>query len=211
MFGIENFSLFIISGILLNLTPGVDTFYIIGRSVSQGRMAGIISVFGVITGVFIHTIAVAFGLSAILATSSIAFTIIKYLGAFYLIYLGIQAFRKKNEVQYVLGNTKYTEKKWKIYKQGVLSNTLNPKIALFFLSFLPQFVDPLQNYGVLPFILLGITFAITGLIWCLILAIFSSHASKSLRNNSKFNIILNKLSGGLFVLLGLKLLTLEKN
>ncbi|MBW2193178.1 MAG: LysE family translocator, partial [Deltaproteobacteria bacterium] len=142
MIGIQNFPLFLISCIMLNLTPGQDTIYIIGRSVAQGKKSGILSAMGIMSGVLIHTFFAAIGLSVILATSSLAFAIVKYAGAGYLIWIGIGFLRNRRPDE----KTEIMEKKqlgpWKIYRQGILTNLLNPKVALFFLSFLPQFVDP---------------------------------------------------------------------
>lgn len=205
MSGIENYSTFLITGILLNLTPGQDTMYIIGRSIAQGKKAGIASALGIGTGTIIHTIAAAFGLSAILMTSSSVYEIIKYTGAAYLFYLGMQMILKKNIPS---GIETYDEKITSItsvYKKGILTNVLNPKVAMFFLAFLPQFVDPSNNYGVLPFIILGLTFVITGTLWCIVVAIFSSAFSSRLRKNLFIKNFLDKLCGILFISLGIKL------
>lgn len=205
MFGIENYGLFLLSGVLLNITPGSDTLYILGRSISQGRKAGIMSVLGISSGILVHTLLVAMGLSVLLARSALAFNALKYLGAAYIIYLGGRAWFAKTEG--LAFQTNLTpDSPLKIYGQGVLNNVLNPKVALFFLAFLPQFVAKDNACGPLPFILLGLTFVTTGTLWCLSLAFFSSLATARLRGNQRIAALLNKLTGILFVALGLSLL-----
>ena len=131
--------MFVLSGILLNLTPGQDTVYIVGRSVSQGRRAGLLSVLGIVSGSVIHTVAAAFGLSAILATSAQAFVVVKLAGAAYLAYLGIKMLLERPTS--VEAAAEFTpERDWAVYRAGLLTNVSNPKVALFFLAFLPQFV-----------------------------------------------------------------------
>ncbi|TCL71587.1 threonine/homoserine/homoserine lactone efflux protein [Hydrogenispora ethanolica] len=204
MFGIVNYGLFVLSGVLLNITPGSDTLYILGRSISQGKKAGIMSVLGIGTGALVHTLLVAVGLSALLARSVLAFNLIKYLGAAYIMYLGVRAWFAKGDGLAL--KTLEPDSPLKIYGQGVLNNVLNPKVALFFLAFLPQFVTKDNPFGPLPFILLGLTFVTTGTLWCLLLAVFSSLATAKLRGNHQFATLLNKLTGVLFVGLGLNLL-----
>ncbi|WML34151.1 LysE family translocator [Clostridium sp. OS1-26] len=205
MFGIVNFSVFIITGIILNLTPGADTMYILGNSMSNGKKAGIMSALGISTGCIVHTILAALGLSVILAKSVIAFNIIKYLGAAYLVYLGIRSFMSKSSLLIHNGDNEKSSFK-NIYFQGIITNVLNPKVALFFLAFLPQFINPNNTYGALPFLLLGCTFIITGTIWCIILAIFSSYLTGKISKKIGLANSLNKISGIIFVGLGLNLL-----
>ena len=205
MLGTVNFTLFVISGILLNITPGSDTMYILSKSISLGRRAGIVSVLGIASGAVIHTILAAFGLSIILAKSAMAFNIVKYTGAIYLIYMGLKAIMTKqgqNNLDCSMEETSLV----KIYIQGLLTNLLNPKVALFFLTFLPQFVDPHTHYGALSFLFLGATFLTTGTSWCLLIAIFSSMATNTLRNNIKVSMALNKFAGIIYIFLGFKLL-----
>ena len=214
MFGIENYLGFVMAAILLNLTPGTDTMYIITRSVSQGNKAGLYSVLGIVTGILVHTVLAALGLSIILANSPLAFTLVKYIGAIYLCYLGVKMLTQKSDAVIAKGlptNDKAASAKrldyGKIYKQGVLTNTFNPKVALFFLAFFPQFIDPSYAHSTLSFLVLGLTFAVTGLVWCLCLALLASRFSKKLRENPAIETILNKISGAVFIGLGIKLLT----
>ncbi len=210
MFEIQNFSLFLISCILLNLTPGQDTIYIIGRSVAQGKKAGIVSAFGIMSGVLVHTMLAAFGLSAILATSSILFNIVKYIGAGYLIWIGIGFIRNKENHRQLSINGNTQQKLWNIFRQGMLTNILNPKVALFFLSFLPQFVRPDTDKIFGSFLALGITFFTTGSIWCIVLVCGSSWVSRKFFNGNRTGNLLKKISGSLFIGLGIKLAFSQK-
>ncbi|MFU1793329.1 LysE family translocator [Paenibacillus azoreducens] len=204
MIGITSFGLFLLSAFLMNITPGADTMYIVSRSVSQGRKAGIYSVLGISTGVLVHTFLAAIGLSVILTTSALLFTIVKITGAAYLIYLGARMLLQKSSHLELKATTSMSLKK--IYMQGLLTNVTNPKVALFFISFLPQFISRDNAYGPLPFIILGLSFVTTGTIWSLIVSFFSSYATEKLRNNSKIEFVLNKITGVIFIGLGIKLL-----
>ena len=210
MFGIENYFAFLIAGILLNLTPGADTIYILTRSMAQGRRAGIYSVLGITSGSLIHTLFAAFGLSVILSTSAMIFNIIKYLGALYLCYLGIRMLLKRSQIFEGQNILFKKNRSLQVYRQGLITNLFNPKVALFFLSFLPQFINTDNAYGAIPFLLLGATFITTGTIWCLVLAYSASFMTKLLRRNKSIGMSMQKLSGAVFIILGLKL-ALNKN
>ncbi|PHG46278.1 LysE family translocator [Bacillus wiedmannii] len=203
MYGIINYEVFLLTGILLNLIPGADTMYIMGRSISQGRKAGVYSVFGIITGSLVHTLLVAFGLSIILTKSIVLFNTIKVIGVIYLVYLGIKMILDKTNVAFQASSNKLNIRK--IYVQGLLTSLTNPKVSLFFIAFLPQFIDTKAS-GPMPFIILGLTFTVTGLLWCLFVAYFSSYVTKKLRGNQKVGMILNKITGLIFIGMGLKLL-----
>src|SRR6267142_4989554 len=204
MFGIHDFSLFLAAGILLNLTPGPDTVYILGRSVAQGRGAGVASALGICVGSIFHTCAAALGLSAILATSALAFVAIKLLGGAYLIFLGIKMLLDRRKHLSLPTNFRRRTTA-AAFRQGVLTNVLNPKVALFFLAFLPQFIDPSSNVKVPAFLLLGLTFVVTGTLWCLTLAFFSAAIGTRLRHSRNISQWLNKALGSLFVFLGTRL------
>jgi RhtB (resistance to homoserine/threonine) family protein len=204
MFGIHDFGLFLAAGILLNLTPGPDTAYILGRSIAQGREAGIASALGICVGSIFHTCAAALGLSAILATSALAFVAIKLLGGAYLIFLGIKMLLDRRKHLSLPTNFRRRTTA-AAFRQGVFTNILNPKVALFFLAFLPQFIDPASNMKVWAFLSLGLTFVTTGTIWCLALAWFASVFSERLRGNETIEQWLNRAAGALFVFLGLRL------
>ena len=214
MFGIENYLGFILAAILLNLTPGTDSIYIITRSVSQGKTAGFHSVLGITSGILVHTLLASLGLSVLLASSPVAFMIVKYIGAAYLCYLGLKMLLSKNSssIASSLASdqsvvSKNGKEGWQTYKQGVLTNVFNPKVALFFLAFFPQFIDASYAYGMLSFLILGLTFATTGFIWCLFLSLLAARFSTRLRENPSIETMLNRISGVVFVGLGIKLLT----
>lgn len=207
MCGIENYWGFIIAGVLLNLTPGADTMYILTRSISQGRRAGVYSVLGISTGVLTHTILASFGLSIILAKSALAFNIVKHIGVAYLVYLGVKMIIEKNNLFDNSELTIETTDLFKIYRQGLFTNVLNPKIALFFLSFLTQFINPGSVNGPVPFMVLGLTFLATGTLWCFFLAYSASLITKTLRNNDRIGKTIQKISGLVFIGLGLKIMT----
>ncbi len=205
MFGIINYEMFLIAAVLLVLTPGTDTMYIMSRSISQGRMAGIYSALGISAGIVVHTLLAAFGLSVILAQSALLFNIVKIAGALYLAYLGIKMIISKNTASEEMELPTHSNKK--IFLQGMLTNVMNPKVALFFLAFLPQFIQ--TNSGIstpTPFILLGLTYTVIGGIWCIIMAYFSSIATSKVRGNVKVSTVLNKLTGIVFIAMGIKLL-----
>jgi RhtB (resistance to homoserine/threonine) family protein len=206
MFGIHDFGLFLAAGILLNLTPGPDTVYILGRSIAQGREAGVASALGISVGSIFHTCAAALGLSAILATSALAFGTIKLLGGAYLIFLGIKMLLDRRKELSLPSNFRRPTT-IAAFRQGILTNILNPKVALFFLAFLPQFIDPSSSTKLPAFLLLGLTFVTTGTIWCLILAQFASVFSERLRKNETISQWLSRAAGALFVFLGLRLAT----
>jgi RhtB (resistance to homoserine/threonine) family protein len=209
MFGIHDFGLFLAAAILLNLTPGPDTVYILGRTIAQGREAGIASALGISLGSIFHTCAAALGLSAILATSAIAFGAIKLLGGAYLIFLGIKMILDRRK-QLSLPSSFRRRTTSAAFRQGILTNILNPKVALFFLAFLPQFIDPGSNAKIAAFISLGLTFVTTGTIWCLVLAWFASAFSERLRANETVVQWLNRTAGALFVFLGVRLATVKQ-
>jgi len=204
MFGIHDFGLFLAAGVLLNLTPGPDTVYILGRSIAHGRRAGVASALGICVGSIFHTCAAAFGLSAFLATSAWAFSAVKLAGAAYLILLGLRALLRREhglDVPAEFGQNDPVA----AFRQGILTNILNPKVALFFLAFLPQFIDLAAPSKMAAFLILGFTFVTTGTIWCLVLAWFAAAFSARLRGSVKVAALLNRVVGSLFIFLGVRL------
>lgn len=211
MTGIIHYETFILTGILLNITPGNDTIFILSRSMAQGKKAGFMSALGIATGSLIHTILAAFGLSIIIAKSILVFSIIKYAGAAYLLYIGYQMLTDKKNLNTDTSNLEKSINLNKIYRDGVITNVLNPKVALFFISFLPQFIDSNLSNTVLPFIKLGVTFTITGTIWCLILANFASFIFSKLKHNKTLSNYINKTCGAVLVGLGIKVALSNQN
>ena len=192
---ITHFETFLITGILLNLTPGNDTVFILAKSIGQGKKAGIISAFGIGTGAIFHTLLAAFGLSIVISKSILFFNIVKYAGAAYLFYIGYKMLRDKSQLKTdcIIADTSVNY--WKIYRDAIVTNILNPKVALFFIAFLPQFIEPTVSNTVLPFLILGLTFITTGTSWCLVLAIFASTIFAKLKTNRKAAAYLNKVCG----------------
>jgi threonine/homoserine/homoserine lactone efflux protein len=209
MFGTQHLGLFISAGLLLNMTPGPDTMYILGRTLAQGRSAGVASVLGISTGCLVHTLAAGLGLSAILVGSALAFSCVKLVGAGYLIYLGIGLLRKGKAGDIPSGFV--TKDAWAIYRQAVITNVLNPKVALFFLAFLPQFVarDPSPRF--LSFLFLGSVFILNGTLYCLGLVLFASALNKRLRKNATIGLAIRRMTGAVFVGLGLRLATQSRS
>ena len=172
MLGIHDYGLFVIAGLLLNVTPGQDTMFILGRSLTGGLRAGLAAACGITAGSVFHTLAAALGLSAILATSALAFTVVKLLGAAYLVYLGARLLFAPPPEPTAAGLAAASSVTARAaFLQGVVTNVLNPKVALFFLAFLPQFIDRSSETQTVAFLALGATFITTGLAWCLVLAL----------------------------------------
>lgn len=205
MFGIQHYGTFLLSAILLNLIPGPDTFFVLGNTLTGGRRAGVLSAFGISAGCFVHTLLAALGLSVILAQSALAFSIVKLAGAGYLIYIGVRTLLSKPD-SHVASEERPTVKNRQLFLRGVMTNVMNPKVALFFLAFLPQFIDPSQPYGPLPFVLLGLSFIFTGTCWLLALATFSSFFTARMKPGGVAGRWLNRVVGALFVGLGIRLL-----
>jgi len=202
--GIIHFETFLLTGILLNLTPGNDTIFILSRSIAHGREAGMASALGIATGCLVHTLLAAFGLSIVIAKSILLFNIIKYIGAGYLVYIGFKMITDRSPLQTDNQPDKSSINYWKIYRAGMLTNIFNPKVALFFIAFLPQFIDLGYHNTVFPFLVLGATFITTGTIWCFVLAFFASSLFDRLKQNKAVASLINKLCGLALVTLGIK-------
>ncbi|MBW8900339.1 MAG: LysE family translocator [Massilia sp.] len=210
MFGIHDLALFVVSGLLLNIMPGPDSLLIMTRSATQGWRAGSAAALGIGTGTFVHIVGAALGLSAILATSAAAFTVVKLAGAAYILYLAVGMLLSKRSRNGAAAPLKIAPLPYRrIYAQGILTNVLNPKVALFFLAFVPQFIDANAPHKALAFLILGAIFNINGMLWCHALALFTAgFAAKSsarLKQNPAVAQWLNRATGGLFVWLGVKL------
>ena len=204
MFGIHDLTLFIISGLLLNLMPGPDSLLIMTRSATQGWRAGVAATMGIGAGTMVHVTAAAVGLSAILATSATAFMLVKYVGAAYILYMAITLLlskRKEASAAATVAPLPYR----RIFFQGFLTNVLNPKVAIFFLAFVPQFIDAAAPNKALAFVILGCIFNINGMLWSVSLALFTGMASARLKVSPAVSLWLNRATGGLFVWLGIKL------
>lgn len=204
VFGTHDLWAFLVASLLLWLTPGPDTMYILARSVVQGRRAGVMSALGIGSGLLIHTLLASFGLSAILATSAWAFAVVKTAGAAYLVYLGVKTLRNRTAPLATQGLIPSSS--WRVYREGVVCNTLNPKVAIFFLALLPQFVDPAARLGPMPFLFLGTIFVMGGTLWCLGQALCAAGATRTIRRNPALLRWLERVSGCVYIALGVNLL-----
>ena len=207
MLGIHHYWLFIATAILLILTPGQDTFFILGRSLSGGRADGVAAALGISAGSVIHTILAALGLSALLATSPYAFMAVKFAGAAYLIFIGVKALLSRASRLPGADTAPKTDGRWSSFRQGILSNVLNPKVALFFLALMPQFIGAGSTNKVAAFLALGFTFVTLGVIWCVVLAIGAARLRSAILRRPSMSTILNRVAGAMFIALGLKLAT----
>lgn len=204
MFGTHDLWLFVLSGFLLKVTPGPDTLYIVGRSSTQGWRAGAVAALGIGAGTLVHICAAALGLSAILAASATAFTVVKLIGAAYLLYVGISLIRSAGRAQSSTALPKSASIRG-IFLQGFFTNVLNPKVALFFLAFLPQFVGADASSKALAFFFLGVVFDFNGTLWNLMVAWSTAHLSTKLAPSPAFRRWFNGCVGTLFVLIGIRL------
>lgn len=206
LFGTHDFFAFLLAGIALNLVPGQDTLYILGRSLAQGRAAGIVSVFGIGTGCMVHVLAAAFGLYAVLALWPVAFGAVTLLGAAYLIWLGISLWIGRKTIIVHDSVPGGRQSRWEIFRQGFLTDLLNPKVALFFIAFLPQFIIPGSGWGMVSFLFLGCAFMATGMAWCLVIAVSASAFAGALRNNPKIQFGFDLFASLVFIALWIALL-----
>ncbi|MDO9302576.1 MAG: LysE family translocator [Anaerolineales bacterium] len=197
------FALFIGISWALIIAPGPDMLYVITRGMAHGRRAGIVSAIGVICGILVHTAAAALGITLILQTSAFAFLIVKYLGTIYLIYLGIKTWQDKSTFN--LHTPIVSASSRALFWQGVLSNVLNPKIAVFFLAFLPQFVDQGSGQVPLQMVILGLTFACFGLCFLAVVGYSAGAIGGWLTRRPYFAHFLQRLAGGILIGLGVRL------
>ncbi|MCF7804185.1 MAG: LysE family translocator [Candidatus Marinimicrobia bacterium] len=212
MIEIHHFFVFLSAGLLLNITPGPDMTYVATRSSTQGKMAGLVSSLGVGTGALFHISAAAVGVSAIIFYSSIGFQVVKWAGALYLIYLGLQAILDSRRNNDPAGSPAFSgpDNLLAIYRKGILVNLLNPKVALFFMAFLPQFVDPGAQYFPFNIILLGLIFTACGTVVNIIVAYFFGALGEWISGSSWFHIVKSWFSGLVYFLLGLGLAVTKK-
>jgi len=193
--------LFITGAALLLVIPGPAVTYVVSRSIGHGRAAGLVSVLGIVAGTLCHVIAATLGLSALLVSSALAFQFVKYLGAAYLIYLGIKTLRSSDQQLLTAAGSETSLAR--IFGQGFLVNLLNPKTALFFLAFLPQFVDPGRGHITLQILQLGILFALMG--WCSdsAYALLAGTVAERIRSSIRLRRVHRNVSGSALIALGL--------
>ena len=216
MLGIHDLWLFVVSAVLVNISPGPDSAYIVGRSLQLGWRAGMMAALGISCGCLVHVFGTAIGLSALLMASSVAFTAIKWAGAAYLCYIGVTMLLSRQRASTDKAATangpfapRPTLSLRQVFWQGVLTDVLNPKVALFFLAFLPQFVSVDSPHQTAAFILLGTMFISTGTLWCFTIAALAARAAPRLRQSGRALIWINRALGGVFVYLGVRIAALQ--
>ena len=211
MLGIHDLTIFIVSGLLLNISPGPDTAYIVARSTQFGWQAGVVAALGIAAGIVVHVSAAALGISALLAASATAFTTVKFIGAAYLIYLGIRMLiRDQHGKQFEMTGGKPEVDLVTIFRQGFITNVLNPKVALFFLAFLPQFIDAQAQSKLSAFVLLGLIFNVNGTLWNILIAWLAARGAALMGNIGRVRKWIDRGVGGLFIGIGIKLAVSER-
>ena len=211
---IHHFALFLLAGLLLNLTPGADMLFIVSRSAARGARAGAVAALGVGAGCLVHVTAAAAGLSALIAASATAFAVVKWLGAAYLVWLGagLLRARRAGAVPVAEGAARVPEQTLRaVFLQGMLTNVLNPKIVLFFLAFLPQFVDHAGGAQGWAFLLLGVVFDVNGTLFNLLVAWLAARTRARLGRAQALGAWLRRATGLVFVGLGLRLALAARN
>lgn len=197
---------FLSAAIAINISPGPDLIYILSRTMTQGKKVGIASAMGIWSGALVHVLAAAFGLSTILATSILAFSIVKYIGAGYLIYLGLQAlFSKNSALEADFGFAKKDISFWEAFRQGAFVDILNPKAAIFFMAFLPQFVRPEMGHNSSQVFILGVLVIAVAVPIELFAVFTASKAIGFLNKKPVYSFVMDKVLGSVLVCLGVKL------
>jgi threonine/homoserine/homoserine lactone efflux protein len=200
--GTANLGLFISAALVLLVVPGPAVLYIFARSVEQGRLAGFVSILGIHTATLVHVAAAALGLSAVLASSALAFSVVKYAGAAYLVWLGLRKIFGREEASDI-GVTVYGQEHWRLFRDGFVINLFNPKTALFFLAFLPQFVDIDRGHVAMQIAVLGLLFTALGIVTDGCYALAAGTAGNWLKRSRSYLEVERYVSGVLFVGLGL--------
>jgi threonine/homoserine/homoserine lactone efflux protein len=206
----HNFLVFALASLMLNITPGNDMLYVASRSAGQGIRAGIISSLGIMAGCMVHILAAVAGISVIIARSATAFDVIKYLGAAYLIYLGLKTLVNRKPSSFVLESKIKSKSSRNIFWQGVITNVLNPKVALFFLAFLPQFIDMKMENPQWKILFLGLWFDCSGTLVNILVSIAFGKMGNWLGNSPRYLKIQEKLTGCLLIALGIKVALTSK-
>ncbi|WP_243370005.1 LysE family translocator [Geotalea sp. SG265] len=201
--------LFLAASVLLTLAPGPDNIYIITRGIAQGRNAALAAALGFTTGLIGHTLIVAFGLAAVIRSSALLFGLIKFAGAGYLLYLGYRTLRNREPLITDGGSGQYLGLR-RVYCQSVLANLLNPKVSLFFLSFLPQFIQPNLGHGELQALALGGIFMLETLVIFCLIALCSGRLGSWLRSRPAVSRHMNSAAGATFIGIGLNLAFSER-
>ena len=211
MLGIHDLWLFVISGLVLSLAPGPDIAYVVARSAQFGFRGGAVATFGISTGCLVHVFGCAIGLSALLAASATAFMLVKWAGAAYLLFIGIKMLlTREDESAAASPGEARAMSLSKVFWQGALTDALNPKVALFFLAFLPQFVSAEAPHQAFAFLVLGTIFIANGTLVCLGYAAVTAIAASRIRTSGRVKGWINRLLGGTFVYLGARMAMLSR-
>jgi RhtB (resistance to homoserine/threonine) family protein len=203
--------LFFSAAFAINISPGPDMIYILSKTIAQGKKIGIASSLGVCTGALVHVFAAALGLSAILATSAIAFSIVKFIGAAYLIYLGIQALRSKGISFEMPDRKRIDTTAWKAFRQGAIVDIFNPKVAIFFMAFLPQFIRPELGHNSAQIIILGVLVDLVAIPVEFSLIFTAAQTTGFFRQNRNVSVWLDRMMGSVLIGLGIRLVLTENS
>lgn len=207
------FAAYLAAATVLALSPGPDTMFVLASSASGGARSGIAATLGISSGVLIHASFAALGISALIATSPLAFDVLRFGGAIYLLWIGAKAIRDflrglgaSVEVAVPTGE----RSSWAAFRRGLLTNILNPKVSVFYVAFLPQFANPELGHVPLQILLLGLTHDAIGTLWLITLAVLSGSAARTLARNPRVRAWLDGVAGGVYVLLALRMFFLER-
>jgi len=198
---------FLGASVLLSLAPGPDNIFVLTQGIARGRKAALASACGMVSGVSVHTTAAAFGVSAVFYSSALAFNLVKYAGAAYLLFLAYKTLRSSSTLQ--LGSTAEGDG-WALFKRGFIMNVLNPKVAMFFLAFLPQFISPTARYFPLQMLFLGFTFMVQALVVFGLIGLFSGTIGGYILARPRIARRFEWLTAGVFAALGLRMALLER-
>ncbi len=208
MIDFRTYSVFLMAAILVIVAPGPDIFYVLSRALGGGKRIGSISAYGIASGEILHTMLAVFGLATLVKASTAAFLLVKYIGAAYLVYLGARAIRQRDELALErLGLTN----RWNVFRQGVLTNLFNPKAVLFYVTFLPQFINPSHGKAQLQLLILGISFAFLDVTILMVLAYSAGYVSVWLARKPKNEKRIRFASGTLLIALGVRLAFADKH
>ncbi len=197
--------IFFSAAIAINISPGPDMIYLVSKTITQGRKIGIASAFGIWCGALVHVSAAALGLSTILITSAIAFSFVKYIGAAYLVYLGIQALRSKGTNFNIPVEKDLNITPWEAFREGILVDVLNPKVAIFFMAFLPQFIRPEIGHTSAQLAILGVLVVLVAVVIEMLIILTASKSTSFFRKNRRFSVWLDRVMGSVLIGLAIRL------
>ncbi len=199
---------FFFASLLLGLAPGPDNIFVLTQSALRGKKAGIVVMFGLCTGLIVHSLAVALGVAVVFQTSAIAFTALKFIGAGYLVYLAWKAYRAPSKK--IQHSSNGEDNTWKLYRRGIIMNITNPKVSIFFLAFLPQFADPTRGPISLQLLLLGGLFILATILIFGGIALLAGALGQWLNRSERSQKVMNRIAGTVFLGLAIKLATTER-